>query len=147
MTLWHGTRGDSLLKRSIMQSYDGSFAVMLLVWTSYCKTANSTVCYKACSGQKQIIWLFMTKFPVSPKVQYIPGIMHSVCLLLWFGTVGLCSYISWLLCWYLTSVCWHGALQWRHNERPKSPACRLFAQPFVQGQIKENIKAPYYWPL
>ena len=24
---------------------------------------------------------------------------------------------------------------------------RLFAQPFVQGQIKENIKAPRHWPL
>ena len=23
----------------------------------------------------------------------------------------------------------------------------IFAQPFVQAQIKENIKAPYHWPL
>ena len=26
-------------------------------------------------------------------------------------------------------------------------ASRLFAQPFVPAQIKENIKAPHYWPL
>ena len=26
-------------------------------------------------------------------------------------------------------------------------AFRLFAQPFVQVQIKENIKAPRHWPL
>ena len=32
---------------------------------------------------------------------------------------------------------------WRLN----SPASRLFAQPFVQAQIKENIKAPRRWPL
>ena len=32
---------------------------------------------------------------------------------------------------------------WRLN----SPASRLFAQPFVQAQIKENIKAPRHWPL
>ena len=31
--------------------------------------------------------------------------------------------------------------------RLKSPASRLFAQPFVQAQIKENIKCPRDWPL
>ena len=31
--------------------------------------------------------------------------------------------------------------------RLKSPVSRLFAQPFVQAQIKENIKAPRHWPL
>ena len=31
--------------------------------------------------------------------------------------------------------------------RLKSPACRLFTQPFIQTQIKENIKAPRHWPL
>ena len=31
--------------------------------------------------------------------------------------------------------------------RLKSPASRLFAQPFIQLQIKENIKAPRHWPL
>ena len=31
--------------------------------------------------------------------------------------------------------------------RLKSPASRLFAQPFVQSQIKENIQAPRHWPL
>ena len=31
--------------------------------------------------------------------------------------------------------------------RLKSPAYRLFAQPFGQARIKENIKAPRHWPL
>ena len=31
--------------------------------------------------------------------------------------------------------------------RPNSPASRLFAQSFVEAQIKENIKAPRHWPL
>ena len=31
--------------------------------------------------------------------------------------------------------------------RPKSPASRLFTQPFIQVHIKENIKAPRHWPL
>ena len=29
----------------------------------------------------------------------------------------------------------------------KSPASQLFTQPFIQRQIKENIKAPCHWPL
>ena len=31
--------------------------------------------------------------------------------------------------------------------RLKSPASHLFTQPFIQAQIKENIKAPPHWPL
>ena len=31
--------------------------------------------------------------------------------------------------------------------RLKSPASRLFNQPFIQVQIKGNIKAPRHWPL
>ena len=31
--------------------------------------------------------------------------------------------------------------------RLKSPASRLFTQPFIQTQIKENIKASRHWPL
>ena len=41
-------------------------------------------------------------------------------------------------------------LQWRHGGarwRLKSPASSLFAQPFIQAQIKENIKAPRHLPL
>ena len=34
-------------------------------------------------------------------------------------------------------------LRWRL----KSPAWRLFTQPFIQTQIRENIKAPRHWPL
>ena len=31
--------------------------------------------------------------------------------------------------------------------RLKSPASRLFTPPFIQAQIKKNIKAPCHWPL
>ena len=31
--------------------------------------------------------------------------------------------------------------------RLRSPASRLFTQPFIQAQIKENIKPPRHWPL
>ena len=36
---------------------------------------------------------------------------------------------------------------WLARWRLKSPASRLFTEPFVQEQIKENIKAPHQWPL
>ena len=41
------------------------------------------------------------------------------------------------------------SLLWRHNERDgvESHASRLFAQPFVQAPMKENIKAPRHWSL
>ena len=31
--------------------------------------------------------------------------------------------------------------------RLKSPASRMFTQPFIQTQIKKNIKVPRHWPL
>ena len=31
--------------------------------------------------------------------------------------------------------------------RLRSPASRLFTQPFIRAQIKENFKAPRHWPL
>ena len=37
-------------------------------------------------------------------------------------------------------------LQWA-RWRLKSPASWLFTQPFIQVQIKENIKALRHWPL
>ena len=41
---------------------------------------------------------------------------------------------------YAFNKFWQEALQWRHNERLKSPASPLFAQLSVQTPIKENIK-------
>ena len=43
-------------------------------------------------------------------------------------------------------------IQWRLNGRDgasnhQSHACCLFTQPFIQAQIKENIKVPRHWPL
>ena len=42
------------------------------------------------------------------------------------------------------------ALRWRHNGRDSvsnKPASPLLTQPFIQTQIKENIKATRHWPL
>ena len=36
---------------------------------------------------------------------------------------------------------------WWVRWRLKSPASPLFTQPFIQAQIKENIKVPRHWPL
>ena len=46
--------------------------------------------------------------------------------------------------------CYHSSItvtsQWA-RWRLKSPASPLFTQPFIQVQIKENIKAPQHWLL
>ena len=56
------------------------------------------------------------------------------------------SYISLLSC-ALSAMT---KLRWRHNERDgvsiHQPQ-RLFTQPFIQAQIKENIKVPRHWPF
>ena len=48
----------------------------------------------------------------------------------------------------LVPRCTSKPLQWRHNERGGVSNYRCldcFIQPFVQAQIKENIKAPRHW--
>ena len=58
----------------------------------------------------------------------------------------------WKLRWISCNWSWsRTTLHWRHNDHdglsnPK-PASRLFTQPFIQTQIKENTKAPRHWPL
>ena len=39
------------------------------------------------------------------------------------------------------------SLQWRHYEHEGVWNHLLFADPFIQVQIKENIKAKHHWPL
>ena len=44
----------------------------------------------------------------------------------------------------------HGTKQlWRHNEHDgvSNHQPSIFTQPFIQAEIKENIKAPRHWPL
>ena len=50
----------------------------------------------------------------------------------------------------VTGVCagiHRGPVNSPHKWRLKSPASPLFTQPFIQTQIKENIKAPRHWRL
>ena len=56
---------------------------------------------------------------------------------------------SWI--WMYVQRIWQGCLtlQWRHNE-PDGVSIHwrlFFTQPFVQAQIKENLKAPRHWHL
>ena len=60
-----------------------------------------------------------------------------------------------LFCYgYITNCIWISAIQLQYNDIIMSamasqiwPASPLFSQPFIQAQIKENIKAPRHWPL
>ena len=49
---------------------------------------------------------------------------------------------TWILTYINTTV-----TSWWARWRLKSRAPRLFIQPFIQAQIKENFKAPRHWPL
>ena len=92
----------------------------------------------------------------------VAGIHTSVCQISYkcSGLVRWCSLqFSFGVCGGWVGVPDHGwslwgslpnALHWRHNDRGgrfRSPASRLFTQSFIQAEIKENIKAPRYWPL
>ena len=57
------------------------------------------------------------------------------------------SIVVWLwLCYWLPFKFITVTSKWARS-RLKSPASPSFTQPFIQAQIKENIKAPRYWPL
>ena len=76
-----------------------------------------------------------------------------ICLNCWhpnYGSFGKTRKLApqWVLCWNSENC--HDALEWLHNEHDgvyKSPTLRLFTQPFIQMQIKENIRALRHWPL
>ena len=51
---------------------------------------------------------------------------------------------------------WHSSLQWRHNERLRSPASRLFTQPFIRGPDQRKhqssaslafVRGIHLWPV
>ena len=48
---------------------------------------------------------------------------------------------------YLRRQAWIITMTSRAGWRLKSPVSRMFTQPFIRAQIKENIKAPRHWPL
>ena len=69
------------------------------------------------------------------------GVFHNTkTVFVRYPTAGSCDFFK--LDWYITMTSWWA--RWCL----KSPASRLFIQPFsFQGQIKESIKAPLRWPL
>ena len=73
-------------------------------------------------------------------------------LTIWLGTLyenAFCHIIVFKYCFWLagsSAIIITVALLWA-RWRIKSPASRLFRKPFVQSQIKRNIKAPLHWPL
>ena len=69
-------------------------------------------------------------------------------------------FMLWHACTIMAIKLFWIELNWNHKSeliitltslwprwRLTSPASRLFTQPFIQTQIKENIKAPRHWPL
>ena len=82
----------------------------------------------------------------------------------WHQTITWNNVDSWLVSWHsskgqftaiaqatiIASPPWGKCItmtSWWARWRLKSPASRVFTQPFIQAQMKENIKAPCHWPL
>ena len=71
---------------------------------------------------------------------------HSRCMILWSVINDQwwpkLSDPTWRLLDTLNNIT---VTSWCARWRLKSPASRLFTQPFIQAQIKENIKVPRHW--
>ena len=66
------------------------------------------------------------------------------------GRILLLFHVEWRYLGYNINNGLSKTLQWRHNERKwrlKSPAPRVCVHPFVQAEIKENIKFLREWHL
>ena len=119
-------------------------------------------CDPAISGQRLYTHIVASQlYIIKPWEIYGPLVTHvfcfycagSICVLSY--TYAVVSDINLTFTLYLifhkylpSFMCF--SLQWRHNERngvSNHWLSRLFAQPFVQAPIKENTKAPHYWPL
>ena len=69
--------------------------------------------------------------------------------LYWYNSKQIYNYSIKCCMQYVTHIftlIWCNQAEWA-RWRLKSPASRLFTQPFIQVQIKENIKAPHHRPL
>ena len=77
------------------------------------------------------------QMPHSSPVRVMYGVSFWIDIL----TKVLKSFLS-----FMFNIMSYSTLQWPRL-RLKSPAWRLFTQPFIQAQIKGNIKAPRHWLL
>ena len=87
---------------------------------------------------------------------FISVISAVLCVFIWYSyPYHLMTLFYWHLHWRLASRCDPTLKMWINITmtsqwawwRLRSPASRLFTQPFIRTQIKENIKAPRHWPL
>ena len=98
--------------------------VRCYIWT----TRKHNACIKACTHD--VTYICVHTIPSERK-----GHWNHVCepprTIYWGAQVYSITMTSW----------------WARSRLKKSPASRLFTQPFIQAQIKENIKTRRHWPL
>ena len=81
------------------------------------------------------------------RLKMLSGMWRPFCLCLSTLTWGLQHTYTAVTHPYDHKICLITMMSQWARWRLKSPASRLFAQPFIRVQIKENIKAPRHWPL
>ena len=115
----------------------------VIIWLSQClwrtwleyisiKSQQNTIEWKPCAF---FVGTVMSITILIPFVEYIQIHIPTVFVVFCIRNDRLTNI---LLGYHYSDVMW---TRWRL----KSPASRLFVQPFVQAQIKENIKAPRHW--
>ena len=73
-----------------------------------------------------------------------------LCMAIWITVRCTISLNIKMICEILNELGWRRPLQWRHNGCDSASSHQprdCFTQPFIQTQIKENIKAPRHWPF
>ena len=130
--------------RALIESYRRSLLISNIAshsrfrrWFGKCRTSQITTEPKQWS-------------PIGPSSNTVLITnLYMICPILLLEVLNTCLLVTYhfrnggrvpgksLLLWTITMTRW----------RLKSSALRLFTQPFIQAQIKENIKAPRLWPL
>ena len=109
-----------------------------IIWLLPYVENSETSCYQLCRHEfSSILQIWMFSIPDLENIkcnthQTWLGYSHSLDL----------PNATFSLTWYYHITMTSQWARWRL----KSPASRLFIQPFIQVQIKENIKAPRHWP-
>ena len=91
------------------------------------------------------VWRITGGFPSQIKGRELWSFDVVYCCWLFFNKRSSCWCLK--TQWHLWDVTFHYDDVIMGARRLKSPAKRLLTQPFIQTQIKENIKAPRHGPL
>ena len=130
--------------------------------------SSDYLCTKALDGLTHVMSQWATRFVGAGTLFHVRHVILTYYHSVLYSTAAF-QHLPWLISWVPTQFVWFihpclaGLIHWHigshekasihYNDiimsamASKSPVSRLFTQPFIQAQIKENTKAPRHWPL